>query len=431
MRAREEKAKMWAFFGNKRRNNQQKAHIETMMSHWNTERWTHSAYFGSERRVEPVVRPVSQSPDALLIGQQRRQAELSQGPMQMRLRRVFPSFLLSNSGMFADIDEGQSNQGEGRVAVAAIDIVAVRDRVLTFCAAAVSIELFEAFGIPGNRRKQPQIGLGFDVEGVPHRFFRRGAVLVKRALVGVKDPFAGPVLARTGTDKDMRGFALEIAVMPHPAVPGTQRGAVGLKGDARVHGDLGTRGDRHVLLRVRRRGGLRRRLRGRGRLRRRGCLRRCRLCVLIPGNDRDDAFRFQIAVDAHRIVMPVADEDADLKRRLQVFQEFQEAIQGFQRQRKIRFVAAGQHGDQGNVVPACPERCRRVDMYADGVGAVAEGPAMPGIIAPLRGGAGIAALAAAFRAGRTVTGALPVTGGVRGFGRAIAGDRDLCGQQYC
>ncbi len=77
---------------------------------------------------------------------------------------------------------------------------------------------------------------------------------MKRALVGVKDPFAGAVLARTGTDKDMRGFVLERAVMPHPAVPGTQRGAVGLKGDARVHGDLGTRGDWRVRLRVRPRG---------------------------------------------------------------------------------------------------------------------------------------------------------------------------------
>ena len=62
----------------------------------------------------------------------------------MRLRRVFPSFLLSNSDMFADIDEGQSDQGEGRVAMAAIDLIAVRDRVLALRAAAGRIEVFEA-----------------------------------------------------------------------------------------------------------------------------------------------------------------------------------------------------------------------------------------------------------------------------------------------
>ena len=52
--------------------------------------------------------------------------------MQMRLRRGLPSFLLSNSGMFADIDEGESDEREGRVAMATIHVVAVRDAVLAF-----------------------------------------------------------------------------------------------------------------------------------------------------------------------------------------------------------------------------------------------------------------------------------------------------------
>ncbi len=34
-----------------------------------------------------------------------------------------------------------------------------------------------------------------------------------------------PHFSTLGTDKDMCGFALQIAVMPHPAVSGTQRGA--------------------------------------------------------------------------------------------------------------------------------------------------------------------------------------------------------------
>ena len=42
-------------------------------------------------------------------------------------------------------------------------------------------------------------------------------------------------------------------------------------------------------------------------------------------NDRDDAFFFEIAIDAHGIVMPVADEDPDVQGRVQVFQEFRDA----------------------------------------------------------------------------------------------------------
>jgi hypothetical protein len=67
--------------------------------------------------------------------------------------------------------------------------------------------------------------------------------------------------------------------------------------------------------------------------RRLGCRRRFRLfwlCVLIERNDRDDAFFFEIVVDAHGIVMAVADEDADLQGRIQVFQQFQQPIQGFE-----------------------------------------------------------------------------------------------------
>ncbi len=171
--------------------------------------------------------------------------------MHMGLGRLFPSFLLSNSGMFADIDEGQSNQGEGRVAMAAIDVVAVRDRILALRAAAVRIQLFEAFRIPRNRRKQAQIRLGLDVQGVSHFFLRRGAVLMERALLGMKDPFLLSIFAGTGTGKTMGRFALHIALMPHPAIARTQRRPIGLKDDVRVHLDLGERRDRlRVLFRL-------------------------------------------------------------------------------------------------------------------------------------------------------------------------------------
>ena len=64
--------------------------------------------------------------------------------MQMGPGRVVPSFLLSNSGMCADIDEGQSDECIGRVAMAAIHLRAVRDRILALRAATVRIEGFEA-----------------------------------------------------------------------------------------------------------------------------------------------------------------------------------------------------------------------------------------------------------------------------------------------
>ena len=110
-----------------------------------SERWTDSACSGSARGVEPVVRCGFQSPDAPLIGQQRRDVELSQGLMEMGPGRGVPSFLLSNSGMFADSDEGQSDECIGRVAMAAIHLIAVRDRILALRAAAVRIEVFEVF----------------------------------------------------------------------------------------------------------------------------------------------------------------------------------------------------------------------------------------------------------------------------------------------
>ena len=80
-----------------------------IVPYWNVGQWAGSACSGSARGFEPVIRRGSQSPDAPLIGEQRRQFEVSQGLMQMGLWRGRSSFFSSNGGMFADVDEGQSD----------------------------------------------------------------------------------------------------------------------------------------------------------------------------------------------------------------------------------------------------------------------------------------------------------------------------------
>ena len=106
---------------------------------------------------------------------------------------------------------------------------------------------------------------------------------------------------------------------------------------------------------------------------------------------------------------------------VQVFEQCQEAIKRFERQREVGLIAAGQDGEQRQVVA--------VDMDAQGVGAVAKGPAVLLIPTPLRGHTEIVARTATLRTGRAVTGAIPVAGGGRGFSRAIAGDGQVLRQQ--
>lgn len=120
-------------------------------------------------------------------------------------------------------------------------------------------------------------------------------------------------------------------------------------------------------------------------------------------------------------MMAVADDDPNLRSRVQVFEELQKPINRLERQREVRLIPAGQDGEQREVVT--------IDMHAEGIGAVAKGPAMLLVPAPLGGPAEIVARTAAFRAGRAVTGARAVAGGGRGFRRAIAGDGQVLWQQ--
>ena len=150
--------------------------------------------------------------------------------------------------MLADIHEGQSDEYEARVAMAGIHVIAVRDRILALRAAAVRIQFFEAFRISWDRRKQSQIGLGFDVQGVPHLLLPGGAVLLKGALLRVKDPLLFSIFAGAGTGEDVGGFGGIVALLPHATAAGTQGRAIELEGGVRIHLDLWARGDRRFLL---------------------------------------------------------------------------------------------------------------------------------------------------------------------------------------
>ena len=66
-----------------------------------------------------------------------------------------------------------------------------------------------------------------------------------------------------------------------------------------------------------------------------------------------------------------------------------------------------------------------IDMCADGIGAIAEDPAMLLIIAELGGFAQVVTRTATARAGRTVAGACAVFGRGRRFGSAIAGNGEV------
>lgn len=148
--------------------------------------------------------------------------------------------------MFTDIHKSKSNQNISRIAMTAIQVVAVGDRILSFRAAALGIEVFEAFRVSWDRRQESQIGVGLDVQGVSHPLFRWRTVVLKGAFLVVKDPVLFAVFAGGGTGKDMRGFLRVVALVSHAFAAGTQRCAIRFKGDVGIHRDLGSRGARRV-----------------------------------------------------------------------------------------------------------------------------------------------------------------------------------------
>ena len=326
--------------------------------------------------------------------------------------------------MLANIHEAEPDLAEHGVAMGAIEMVAVLHRIAALHAGPLVVERLEARRVARNRRKQPQVGLGFDVHPQAH-FRPRMTILLERAVLWIKDPLVLPVRTHGWAIIGVRRLCPVVAMMPHATETGTQGGAVRIERDGRIRVHLRTwqrplRG--RVLrrrLRVSRRGV---RLRGRDGL---GVSRRWSgvglwgrgLCGRARGNgmvlqvglglgrvaqrdNRNQALLVEIAIQCLTVVMPVAGDIDRTEGQVELLDELEQVVERLRSERKVGLIALAHHRDQREIVS--------VHMQRDGQGPVAETPfAVMAVFAPLGGGAGILAGMVAVRvAGLAVAGLL-------------------------
>lgn len=84
--------------------------------------------------------------------------------------------------MFHDIDQGQTNELVIDVSAGAVEMIRVAKGVATIGGGAVFPELFKMFNIPWDRRVEPRVDMGMDVDNRSEGA-RRSAIRVKRALI--------------------------------------------------------------------------------------------------------------------------------------------------------------------------------------------------------------------------------------------------------
>ena len=222
--------------------------------------------------------------------------------------------------MFADIDQGQSNQTIGRIAAAMVELVGVIHAVAAFGTGALVIQVFEALRRAGDRGKEARVAVGFD----GHTEAEVGVgvtVRVPRAVGSTElmvkaSALARGMVRRTGVAQAV--FSLIEALEAHPPAAGTEGCAILVKAQ------IG--------------------------LRLRGMWKGGRGIGFGQGNHRQNALLLQIAVDRGGVMVAVADKHADFKRQMQVADQFQQVIQGFQGEREIGLIAADEQGQQGQVM---------------------------------------------------------------------------------